>query len=871
MDDALQERKAKVWQYLKGNPAWLVWVVLAFIAGIGYYIRTRSLPLLIDVTTGNYIPSDPDAMGILRYVQYIVEHGQLMSIDYMRYYPTGFTGLGEFTVLSHLIAYFYKIMHIFNPAVTVEYADVVYPAFAFVVALVFFFLLVRKVFDWKVALLASAFLTVLPAYLFRTLSGVSDKEAMAMIFFYLALYMFISFYLEKSLWKGVVYSVIAGLSMGVLWCIWGGVSFVHLTVGAFVLVALALERFRARHLLYYGLFLLSSYVVLLLFFPQRAEIVGMLTNPTSGIMFFAFAVGMVQYLVFRRDVFKLKSKIKAPSFLVSTGFVLGLALLFVIFIYDFSFITDRIKNLYIDLVQPFGRNRWALTVAESHQPYFTDVISQFSWKYLIMVYLGAVFLFYASFKVLGKKAYVPTAAFALFLIGFSMSRYSPSASLFNGETSLSILVYIGSLVAFIGYLVYFFVSLARKDHEAYKKFVEQISLPAIFMLLFLVFLLVGARSAVRLLFVFAPVTAILAAYFVFALAAYASGLKEKIYRYGSWIALTLFVLFLLNVFMQSTLAQAASGGPSYHQQWQYAMDWVRENTPEDAVFAHWWDYGYFVQTGGERATLSDGGNAHPAINHFIGRHLLTGENDTDALQLLAAKNATHVLVISDEIGKYGAFSSIGADADYDRYSWISAFMLDQSQSQETRNGTNLAYTGSTALDDDFTYQGTLFPAFSSGIGGFLIPVITDENGTFVRIEQPMAILVYNGQSYSVPLRCVFFNGQEYLFEEEGLDACVQLIPDIRSDSYNPIGGALYLSHDVWNTWFTQHYLFGKDSEGFTTVYNDESSVPLAIYNGRIIGPMKIWEVTYPEDLYIPEEYYGTEIPVEVTKVKDSLY
>ena len=38
------------------------------------------------------------------------------------------------------------------------------------------------------------------------------------------------------------------------------------------------------------------------------------------------------------------------------------------------------------------------------------------------------------------------------------------------------------------------------------------------------------------------------------------------------------------------------------------------------------------------------------------------------------------------------------------------------------------------------------------------------------------------------------------------------------------------------------------------------------YEGRIIGPLKIWEVSYPDDLVIPEEYYGTEIPEEVTKV-----
>jgi len=39
--------------------------------------------------------------------------------------------------------------------------------------------------------------------------------------------------------------------------------------------------------------------------------------------------------------------------------------------------------------------------------------------------------------------------------------------------------------------------------------------------------------------------------------------------------------------------------------WPDAMQWLRENTPEDAVIAAWWDYGYWISTLSERKTLSD--------------------------------------------------------------------------------------------------------------------------------------------------------------------------------------------------------------------------------------------------------------------------
>jgi len=39
--------------------------------------------------------------------------------------------------------------------------------------------------------------------------------------------------------------------------------------------------------------------------------------------------------------------------------------------------------------------------------------------------------------------------------------------------------------------------------------------------------------------------------------------------------------------------------------WPDAMQWVKENTPKDAVIAAWWDYGYWISTLGERKTLAD--------------------------------------------------------------------------------------------------------------------------------------------------------------------------------------------------------------------------------------------------------------------------
>ena len=52
-----------------------------------------------------------------------------------------------------------------------------------------------------------------------------------------------------------------------------------------------------------------------------------------------------------------------------------------------------------------------------------------------------------------------------------------------------------------------------------------------------------------------------------------------------------------------------NGGSSFSHfssnDWKDATLWLKQNTPEDAVIASWWDYGYWITTLSERTTLVD--------------------------------------------------------------------------------------------------------------------------------------------------------------------------------------------------------------------------------------------------------------------------
>jgi len=54
-----------------------------------------------------------------------------------------------------------------------------------------------------------------------------------------------------------------------------------------------------------------------------------------------------------------------------------------------------------------------------------------------------------------------------------------------------------------------------------------------------------------------------------------------------------------------SILHSASKFDTSTNDWPDAMQWVKENTPKGAVFASWWDYGYWISTLGERKTLAD--------------------------------------------------------------------------------------------------------------------------------------------------------------------------------------------------------------------------------------------------------------------------
>ncbi|MBC8515708.1 MAG: hypothetical protein H8D31_00485 [Nitrosopumilus sp.] len=88
-----------------------------------------------------------------------------------------------------------------------------------------------------------------------------------------------------------------------------------------------------------------------------------------------------------------------------------------------------------------------------------------------------------------------------------------------------------------------------------------------------------------------------------------------------------------------------NGGSSFTiatNDWLDALDWMKNNTPKDAVVASWWDYGYWIQTMGERASLADNATVSTEIIQNIAKMLLS--NPDTAWNTLNEMQADYILV-----------------------------------------------------------------------------------------------------------------------------------------------------------------------------------------------------------------------------------
>jgi len=467
------------------------------------------------------------------------------------------------------------------------------------------------------------------------------------------------------------------------------------------------------------------------------------------------------------------------------------------------------------------------------------------------------------------------------ILALIFSRISPQSALLNGTNPFSQILYFLGLILFISNLGLTYIRAYKRKNERIIDCFKRINLIYILVLAFSFWGIVSIRGAIRLFFILSPIIIIASSFIFVEVNEYKKDSNKKVI----WAVLLILVLFFAQIFTSYTLqTEGASKSmiPSaYNQQWQRAMQWVRENTTQGSIFIHWWDYGYWVQSIGERPTVVDGGHPSGFWDHLVGRYILTATSPEMALSMMKTDNVSYLLIDSSDIGKYPAYSIIGSDATgEDRYSQIPILVVDPKQTKETSNKTMKVYTGGGMVDEDIVYNAgensseIFIPKENSYIVFIIYESTKSDFGAI--IDQPRAIFYYSQQQISIPIRYVYY--QEKLLDfKGGLNATISLIPSITSAGNNQgqideSGAAIYLSPRVTNSLFAQLYLLnskaGRYSE-FELAYSEQdayinylNSVGLGIkdfayISGGVRGPIKIWKVNPDEDILVNEEFLRT--------------
>ena len=836
--DLLEKRTGELLQKIKSGQAnWIYWLGLVSVLLIGWYVRTRNLALL----AGKYL-IELDSYFFFRYAKIIYETGTLPIIDTMRYVPVGFP-TAQFKFFPLTMTYIYKFVHLLFPNVSQIQWHIYYPPVITVISFVFFFLFVKELFNHKIALVSTAFLAVIPAYIQRTSAGFADHEAIAVMWMFIGFWLFALMWKSEDWRKSILFGFIGGIMAAAANASWGGGQFLPIVAGLFVLGALLLARINKEKIMGVIAFALPYGVLIGYWRSWQITLIGFKLLPTI-ILIFAILCSSAYLFLEKNSKFSIKQLSKPVlAVLIGSLAIIPAQILHIV----------NIRGLLASFFAT-NLNRWQTTVAESQQPFFLGSSGwwgEFGYTLIFMI-LGSLALVWILFKnksgnnklTSSWPGMVMAGTYALVMTVFVFGRLSPAhttlvsffSSTYAQWLALAVLLFAGTYL----YVYY-------KDRNLFD---NTFNVNWVLLLLFIWFglSLLMSRHQLRLLHMLSPPGAIVIGWF-------AVGAFEKLRKFKTesfakvlLVCLVLFSLFAFYSATSNSIGQNTWMGSMMPGQWDNAMTFLREQTPKDSVITHWWDYGHMTIAIGERAAVTDGGNNMP-WNYASGRYFLTGKDETSTLEYLKSHNVTHILISEEEIPKYPAFSLIGSDENLDRYSSIGVFT--QQQQREVRDGTMQIYGGGWGFDKDLVIGNLILPSGQAAIGGF--SVIANNN----TLSNPTAYVVYNGQQYQYAVECIYVNGQKLRFEHnttaQVLNGCLVLAPYIQSQNQaNSIGAAFWLSEKVYDTNFARLYMYNETDPNFKLVYSD--STPLGVYQGRVIGPIKIWEVVYPAGIKTDPRY-----------------
>jgi len=579
---------------------------------------------LLPLRWGFYL-SEFDPYYQYRLAKHMVENGFFAWTswhDTMSWYPYGRdVARTSFPGLALTAAFFYLVLRALGLPLAPAFAFdpfssdplfnfcVIFPVIMGTVTCLVIYFVGKDIGGEEAGLFSAFFLALNTSYISRTSLGFFDDETVGIFGILLFIFFFLrSIETERRLKTSLIYGFAAGLSLGYLFSSWGASRYPVGMAVIFIFVLLLLRRYSSRLLFSYSItFGVALFVAINVPYLGFRFLIDSSILPVFGIFLLLCACEVTSHI----------KAIKMKTLFVLIFLALSAVLVFVILHFGYF---KPLEAKFMAVLNPYERLEQPLVQSvQEHRP-------------------AAWGSFYYDFGI--GAFFVPVGLF------FAL----------QNPTNRNIFLSIFGLTS-----VYFASSMVR-----------------LILLMAPALCLLWALALVRLLRPFVTIIK------------EAPVISRRKTRFGAYVGKEFSGAFLIIMFLLLTLTFvlptqqisyprvfdsayspttiASASVPIKPDQtiydWIEALNWMRENLPQTAVVASWWDYGYWITTVGNKTTLVDNATWNWTQIQRIG--LMFMSNETEAIEILREYNATHVVVFT-------VFNTQGGDTgigDEGKWTWM---------------------------------------------------------------------------------------------------------------------------------------------------------------------------------------------------------
>ena len=508
-------------------------------------------------------------------------------IDFGSWYPEGRdVARTSQTGLQFTAAFLFIIATALGSSIQLYDLVVLFPVFAGGLLVIVIFLLARKIGGNTAGLLAALAVSVAPPLIQRGALGWFKSEPLALLLTLAASYIFLTMFDSKIDMRGTIMrGLFAGSLLGFANTTWGGAQFFVIVFGLLFIVSPFLNV-DLKKVVYGGAILVAAELLMSSIFPR----------PGPSFIFSFGGLALIGSIVFAYIGYRVKmystSERDFYKTMVKVIFMLGL-LVMVVLSFD---VVPGLSGRYNTAINPFliSGNALVESVAEHKSPTGANFFAA-NGTLIFLGVLGAIIS-------LRKRTIGIAFALVLALSGVYVASSFARLMVFS---TLGI-----ALLAGIGFAELLRYVLGSGELHSLKKKVGS----------------GGIRNQMKVVFVILMSILIIIPASAFWIPSVSGSSPSD---------------------SPVSIANSALGYRFEVPDWLETLSWIRENTPEDAVIAAWWDYGYWITVMGNRTSLADNATLNQTRIETIGRMFMSDERE--AFQILQGLDADYIVVFVSTI------------------------------------------------------------------------------------------------------------------------------------------------------------------------------------------------------------------------------